>query len=151
MYRRQSVEELLPMIFYGFRIQINGNHMKKTKEMQAQHWYLMKDFSLLFGNSFAKFIRLSSLSTKLYSNALFNREKELVNRRGSIFSRCVLLIPSCVSLIFSNVLFNTETELVKKMHFFSTDVSFTVCFFLDLLLIPNKCQGTNLINNKVCF
>ena len=86
--------------------------------MQAQHWYLMKDFSLLFGNSFAKFIRLSSLSTKLYSNALFNREKELVNRRGNIFSRCVLLIPSCVSLIFLNVLFNTETELVKKMHLF---------------------------------
>ena len=85
--------------------------------MQAQHWYLMKDFSLLFGNSFAKFIRLSSLSTKLYSNALFNREKELVNR-GSIFSRCILLIPFCVSLIFSNVLFNTETELVKKKHFF---------------------------------
>ena len=52
--------------------------------MQAQHWYLMKDFSLLFGNSFAKFIRLSSLSTKLYSNALLNREKELVNRRGSV-------------------------------------------------------------------
>ena len=100
--------------------------------MQAQHWYLMKDFSLLFGNSFAKFIRLSSLSTKLYSNALFNREKELVNRRGSIFSRCVLLISSCVSLIFSNVLFNTETELVKKKHFFYRCVPH--CFFLDLLL-----------------
>ena len=99
--------------------------------MQAQHWYLMKDFSLLFGNSFAKFIRLSSLSTKLYSNALFNREKELVNR-GSIFSRCVLLIPFCVSLIFSNVLFNTETELVKQKHFF-----LQMCaslFFFDLLL-----------------
>ena len=126
MYRRQSVEELLPMIFYGFRIQINGNLMKKTKEMQAQHWYLMKDFSSLFGNSFAKFIRLSSLSTKLYSNALFNREKELVNR-GSIFSRCVLLIPSCVSLIFSNVhAFQYGNGTRYKEAFFSTDVCLTV-------------------------
>ena len=86
--------------------------------MQAQYWYLVKILVYyLAGNSFAKFIRLSSLSTKLYSNALFNREKELVNR-GSIFSKYFLLIPSCVSLIFSNVLFNTETELVKKKHFF---------------------------------
>ena len=100
--------------------------------MQAQYWYLVKILVYyLAGNSFAKFIRLSSLSTKLYSNELFNMEKELVNR-SSIFSRCVLLIPSCVSLIFSNVLFNTETELVKQKHFF-----LQMCaslFFFDLLL-----------------